>query len=219
MSSTANSSLTLSITSQNSHALQPNNNISRNSLLVRSLILSILSLFAIISLLDFVVWRIIHPLPPVFEVDSFCISTTPPKHSPLTSTAYDIQFGITNPNKKLSVLMDNFEILVFHGKNMISRERMRPVYLKKMTKESSNIPRDLPHLHGKMIKFKSIQWSKRGVNFDVKVKFQVRYMVWSWLPKRADVEISCRDLSVKFLTAEGKGDLMGGRRECSAHFQ
>ena len=66
---------------------------------------------------------------------------------------------------------------------------------------------------------KSIDWSKREVNFDVKINFRVKYLAWSWLSKRAGIEISCRDLSVRFLSAKGKWDLVtGGRRECSAHF-
>ncbi|XVE59638.1 hypothetical protein DITRI_Ditri05aG0062200 [Diplodiscus trichospermus] len=224
-SSTANSSL--NVTSQtlplHSHALQPSNNVSRNPILfVRRLCLSILSLFAIISLVHFIVWCIIHPVPPVFKVNSFCISSDPLKHSQLLSTGYyDIRFAIKNPNRKLSLVMDHSEILVYHGKNMVSKESMPPFYIKKMSEETrKNVPRDLlEYLHGKMLKLKSIEWSKREVSFDVKVNFRVKYLAWSWLPKRAYMEISCRDLRVTFLSAKGKWDLItAGRRECLAHF-
>ncbi|XWS73843.1 hypothetical protein CRYUN_Cryun02cG0164200 [Craigia yunnanensis] len=208
--STAISSFNIS-TSQSQHAnlstphsralQQPNNNNnSRSSLFVRRLIVTIVLLFVIIKVVNFIAWSILHPLPPVFELNSFNISISPP-NSPL-NTDYDIVFTIRNPNKKLSLLLDHFEILVFQGKTKVSSEQMptgQSVYLKKN-------PMDFP-VHGKVLKLKSFL---REVTFNVQVNFRTKFLASNWFSKRELMAVYCSDLNVRSLSAKRKG-------ECSIH--
>ncbi|KAK8503481.1 hypothetical protein V6N13_094688 [Hibiscus sabdariffa] len=77
------------------------------SLFVRRLIRTIVLLFVFINVVYFVAWLVLNPTPPVFQVNSFNIST---------SANYTIAFTVGNPNRKLSLLLDHFQVLVFQGK-------------------------------------------------------------------------------------------------------
>ncbi|OMO95655.1 hypothetical protein CCACVL1_05331 [Corchorus capsularis] len=203
---------------------QPSNNNNRNSsrrnyLFVHRLIVAILLLFVTVSVVNFIAWRTLNPIPPIFQVNSFHISsTTPFNSSTLNHTYYyRVVFAITNPNKKLKLFLDRFEVFVFHGKTKVSSQRMTlmPPDLSVYYPEK-NSPRDFP-VRGRMLMISNFLPNNKNevINFDVKMSFRIRFLAWNWLPKRESMRVHCSHLSVKLLSAKGKGDLIGGREQCS----
>ncbi|XVF05091.1 hypothetical protein REPUB_Repub05bG0141500 [Reevesia pubescens] len=167
--------------------LHPNNN-SRSYLFVRRLILAIVLLFVMINVVNFIAWRILHPLPPVFEVNSFNISISPPNSPP--STDYNITFTIRNPNKKLSLLLDHFEVPASPGKTKLLGES---VHLNKNPRNFSVCGRVL-----KRVTF---------LGEVIKVNFSTRFLAWNWYPKRESMVVKCS------VTAKKKEDFTGEIRK------
>ncbi|OMO83142.1 hypothetical protein COLO4_22671 [Corchorus olitorius] len=177
-------------------AYNNHNSSRRNYLLVHRLIVAILLLFVTDSVVSFIAWRILNPLPPVFQVNSFHISSS--NH---TYYYYRVVFAITNPNKKLKLFLDRFEVVVFHGKTKVSSERMTlmPPDLSVYYPEK-NSPRDFP-VRGRILMISNFLPNNKNevINFGVKMSFRIRFLAWNWLPKRESMRVYCSHLSVKLL--------------------
>ncbi|XP_022728716.1 uncharacterized protein LOC111284264 [Durio zibethinus] len=189
-----------------SRALQPTNNNSTSSLFVRRVIVAIVLLFVTIRTFNFIAWRILQPLPPVFEVNSFNISISHGPNSPPNTSYYDIAFTIRNPNMKLSLFMDHFKILVLQGKPKVSSDQWM------LTDESVHLSKNRMDFHA--LKLKGFVRIKKGVNFNVQVNLRTKFLAWNWLSHREFMVVYCRDLHVRFLSAKWKGSFTGEKGEC-----
>lgn len=208
-----------------SHASQPNE-ISQCSNFVRRLITALVLLFVLISVASCIAWLIVHPLRPVFTVDSFTVSNfSLSNNNDLRIKAdYHFVFSMKNPNKKVPLVIDNFEILLLYKKVTVLTKAwiMEAVHLEKMSQKnwSAEFSRDFGKpLHVREFNEIIKDWSKRAVSFNVKMKIKTRFTYGIWLTKRRHMEVSCISLVVEFFEPQGiNGKLRGaGAKACSVH--
>ncbi|KAA3455460.1 protein YLS9-like [Gossypium australe] len=117
----------------------------------------------------------------------------------ISDTNYTTAFTITNPNKKLTLLLDNFEVLI---KNVASRDQWMPTD-KSLCLNNNAMGRV----------FKNISFL--GNTFNVEVSLRTKFLAWNWLSKREFMMVCCRDLSVRFLSEKRTGNYSGEKGKCS----
>ncbi|KAB2065641.1 hypothetical protein ES319_A09G102900v1 [Gossypium barbadense] len=183
---------TASITSFNitpSSASSSSPSPSKRSLFVRRLIRTLVLLFVFLKVISFIAWRVLNPTPPVFELNSFNIS----------DTNYTTAFTITNPNKKLTLLLDKFEVVMFQGnrKNVASRDQWMPTDKSLCLNNNAMV---FFSVKGRV--FKKISFL--GNNFNVQVSLRTKFLAWNWL-----------DLSLRFLSEKRTGNYSGEKGKCS----
>ena len=124
--------------SPNSYSTQPST--SKDSAynnFLRRLIFVLLSFFVIITLVIYIAWLILKPLPPDFEVDSFTVSNFTVSGSQIRGK-YDIQVTLRNPNKKVDLYVEIFNIRVSYRRTRLSQntKASRLLFLEKSNQTS-----------------------------------------------------------------------------------
>ena len=105
----------------NSYSTQPSTSKdSANYNFLGRLIFVLLSFFVIITLVIYIAWLILKPLPPDFEVDSFTVSNFTVSGSQIRGK-YDIQVTLRNPNKKVDLYVEIFNIRVSYRRTRLSQ--------------------------------------------------------------------------------------------------
>ncbi|ESR37366.1 hypothetical protein CICLE_v10029940mg, partial [Citrus x clementina] len=162
-SSTANPQTAVHIQSS---ASQPHSN-SHSSYFVRRLIIALVLLFVLASVISSIAWLIVHPLPPVFTVNSFTVSNFTLLNSRVKGD-YELVISIKNPNTKASLSIDRSDdVCLMYDKSaaVIATAWMGPLYLEKMGQQSQS-PRFRSDfcgpLHaGEFNEMSNDYWSKR----------------------------------------------------------
>ncbi|KAK8596099.1 hypothetical protein V6N13_000752 [Hibiscus sabdariffa] len=168
-------------------------------LFVRRLIQTIVLLFVFINVVYFVAWLVLNPTPPAFQVNSFNIST---------NANYTIAFTVGNPNRKLSLLLDRFQVLVFQGK----RKAVGSLESMLLAADESLCLNKNPvefRVHGRVLKNAGFLGNQRELasNFNVKVNFRTKFLASNWFSKRDFMAVYCKDLAAVRFSSE--------KRKCS----
>ncbi|KAI9195327.1 hypothetical protein LWI28_013867 [Acer negundo] len=112
---------------------------SRRFSVLRRLILVLILLFAVITIINWTVWLILNPKPPVFTVNSLSLSNS--------KQILNLQLSINNPNKKITLFMDDLRVLVFYKDAVVSKgtsmNLKQPVCLEKMSVQSLSLLGDM----------------------------------------------------------------------------
>ncbi|XP_075635917.1 uncharacterized protein LOC142608099 [Castanea sativa] len=205
--------------SPNSSSTQPSTSKdSASHNFVSRLIFVLLSFFVIITLVIYIAWLILKPLPPDFEVDSFTVSNFTVSGSQIRGK-YDIQVTVRNPNKKLDFNVEIFDIRVNYRRTRLSQksEALRSLFLEKSNQTSvkaeldSNLSRyvrknDLENLGQDL--------SGGVICFDVRMPVTTSYTYGNWPRMERSMLVYCQNLKVTFSSSKLVGKLIDGREDC-----
>ena len=118
------------------HANQPNpypyayvqpNRASSSRAFVRSFILAMMVAFIVMGVTIFIVWLVLRPRIPEFQVESVSLTNFLASNSSSSITGnWNFRFSITNPNKKMSISYDVIQCLLFYNPEFISETRIPP---------------------------------------------------------------------------------------------
>ncbi|KAH9659591.1 Hydroxyproline-rich glycoprotein family protein [Citrus sinensis] len=221
-SSTANSQSAVHIQSS---ASQPHSN-SHSSYFVRRLIIALVLLFVLASVISSIAWLIVHPLPPVFTVNSFTVSNFTLLNSRVKGD-YELVVSIKNPNKKASLSIDRSDdVCLMYDKSaaVIATAWMGPLCLEKMgqQRQSPRFRSDFcgPLHAGEFNEMSNDYGSKRMVSFNVIMRIRVRFGYRILPTKQSLMKVSCTNLVAEFSAAKeihGKLKDTGGKNNCSVH--
>lgn len=185
---------------------------------VRRLIFVLLFFFVILTLVIYIAWLIIKPLPPNFEVDSFTVSNFTVSGSQIRGK-YDIQVTVRNPNKKIDFYVKIFDIRVNYRRTRLSQysETSRLLFLEKSNQTSvkaeldSNLSRyvrknDLENLGQNL--------SGGVICFDVRMPVSTTYTYGNWPRMERSMLVYCQNLRVTFSSSKLVGKLIDRRGDC-----
>ena len=205
--------------SPNSYSTQPST--SKDSAynnFLRRLIFVLLSFFIIITLVIYIAWLILKPLPPDFEVDSFTVSNFTVFGSQIRGK-YDIQVTVRNPNKKVDFNVEIFDIHVNYRRTRLSQnsEASRLLFLEKSNQTSvkaeldSNLSRyvrknDLENLGQNL--------SGGVICFDVRMPVSTTFISGNWPRIERSMLVYCKNLRVTFSSSKLVGKLIDRREDC-----
>ncbi|KAK2640815.1 hypothetical protein Ddye_022578 [Dipteronia dyeriana] len=180
----------------------------RRFLFFRRLILALILLFTVIAVLNWTVWLILNPQPPVFRVNSLSMSNSTLYDSQkILKANYNLELSINNPNKKISLFMDYFRVFIIYKTVDVSKDTSMktklPVCLETRRGQSLSLLGDM------VIAVGSSGWSRRST-VNVEMKVTIRFRAANLLTREKHMGVSCIDLGVEFINDRGK--------DCSLHF-
>ncbi|KAJ1407491.1 Late embryogenesis abundant protein [Sesbania bispinosa] len=187
--------------------------------LVRALTWTFVSLFLILTVIIAIAWYVLDPHEPRFRVNSLSVSNFSVSDSQLRGR-YEVELNITNPNKKVQVMVESFNVWVCYGSVGLSRtDVLQPIYLEEMRdkdvkvklrlKDSST---ELAHKAQDLVK----DWNRGIVNFDVKMVARIKFIAGIWPTREKFLDICCGNLDVGFVPIKDIGKLLGIGKDCHA---
>ncbi|RHN60424.1 putative Late embryogenesis abundant protein, LEA-14 [Medicago truncatula] len=186
---------------------------------VRRLTLTVVTIFVIFMAIIGIAWFVMHPHDPSFTVTSLSVSNFTVSDSQLTGV-FEAGLTITNKNKKIQLILDNFGVVILYGETVLSEaEVQQPILLVKMSNKSMKV--DLVTTNSAKFVHKVVQenlveeWNKGVVNFDVKMVVRVGFEAGIWPSKEKTLCVSCGDLDVEFYSTKDTGKLLGIGKNCN----
>jgi hypothetical protein len=181
---------------------------------IRRLTWTVVSVFVILMAVIGIAWFVMHPHDPSFAVTSRSVSNFTVSDSQITGM-YEVRLTVTNPNKKIQLILDDFNVVILYSEVVLSiAEVQQPILLVKMSNMSVNV--DLVMKSSvKLVQENLVkEWNKGVVNFDVKMVFRLRFEAGIWPSKEKILCVYCDDLDVKFYSPKETGKLLGIGKNC-----
>lgn len=205
-----------------SNATRPVGSRKRRPSFVPRLTLMVVMFFFILCLIIFIAWLVIHPLDPAIRLNSLSVSNITVSN-PQFAANYDIEFTVNNTNKKVNLFVDQVEVIVNYRKGLLSSTKIlgKREYLGKMSEARPwkvELGRDaVCSLKDRVFKDISDEWSKKIVNFNVKLSITAGFGIGVLPTKQRIMEFQCMNLTVEFFSTKGTGKLMSGGKDCLVH--
>lgn len=203
-----------------SNATRPVGSTKRRPSFVPRLTLMVVMFFFILCLIIFIAWLVIHPLDPAIRLNSLSVSNITVSN-PQFAANYDIEFTVNNTNKKVNLFVDQVEVIVNYRKGLLSSKILgKSEYLGKMSEARLKVElgRDaVCSLKDRVFKDISDEWSKKIVNFNVKLSITAGFEIGVLPTKQRIMEFQCMNLTVEFFSTKGTGKLMSGGKDCLVH--
>lgn len=161
------------------------------------------------------------PHKPHFRVSSISVSNFTVSDSELKGM-FEVELNITNPNKKIEMIVDRFSVSVFYRSVGLSRAIvLQPIYLKKSSDKDVKIKFILRNSSTKsayqVVSHDLVNdWNKGIVNFDVKMLARIVFEAGIWPSREKFLDIYCGNLDVGFVPIKKTGKLLGIGKECHA---
>lgn len=182
----------------------------------RQLTLTVVSLFVILMAIIGIAWLVMHPHDPGFRVASLSVSNFSVSDSYIIGK-YEVGLTITNPNKKIQVILDRFNVVVLHDEAMLSVAVVQqPVLLEKISNRSVKVELGIRKRESTKLVPENLvkDWNKGVVNFDVKMVVRVRFEAGIWPSRDKMLGVYCGDLDVEFYSPKDTGKLLGIGKDC-----
>ncbi|MCI07819.1 protein YLS9-like, partial [Trifolium medium] len=186
--------------------------------IVRRLTWTFVLLFLLLTVIIAIAWSVMDPHNPRFRVSSISVSNFTVSDSELKGT-FEIELNITNPNRKVEIMVDRFSVSVFYGSVGLSGATvLQPIYLKKSSDKDVKIKfssRDSStKLSHKVVSHDLVNdWNKGIVNFDVKMLARIVFEAGIWPSREKFLDIYCGNLDVGFVPIKDTGKLLGIGKE------
>ena len=203
----------------NSYSTQPSTSKdSANYNFLRRLIFVLLSFFVIITLVIYIAWLILKPLPPDFEVDSFMVSNFTVSGSQIRGK-YDIQVTLRNPNKKVDLYVEIFNIRVSYRRTRLSQntKASRLLFLEKSNQTSVKAELDSKlsrYLRKNDLENLGQNLSEGVICFDVRMPVSTTFTYGNWPRMERLMLVYCKNLRITFLSSKLVGKLVDRRENC-----
>lgn len=188
---------------------------------VRRLTWTFILLFLTLTVIIAIAWNVMDPHKPHFRVSSISVSNFTVSDSELKGM-FEVELNITNPNKKIEMIVDRFSVSVFYGSVGLSGAIvLQPIYLKKSSDQDVKIKFSLRNSSTKSA-YKAVShdlvndWNKGIVNFDVKMLARIVFEAGIWPSREKFLDIYCGNLDVGFVPIKDMGKLLGIGKECHA---
>lgn len=182
----------------------------------RDLTLIVVSIFVILMAIIGIAWLAMHPHDPFLEVISLSVTNFSVSDSELRGK-YELSLTITNPNKKVQLVLDSFNVGLLYGHVLLSEAagQQSPLFVNKMENKCVKVElaeRNSPEsvMHEDLVE----NWNKGVVKFNVKMGVRVRFEAGIWPSREQFLHAYCGDLNVGFSPKE-TGKLLGVGKDCN----
>ncbi|CAL5357222.1 unnamed protein product [Camellia sinensis] len=172
--------------------------------------------FIIAATIAFIVWLILRPRLPEFQVDSLSLSNFSLSSSSISAN-WDVGFTARNPNHKITLYYDDISATVFCGEQRLSDTAVGPFVqgTRNETTVRATFAANSAYVTKEVVDGINSDRSSRGiVNFNVEMKARVRYKAGAWRARQRFLRIFCQQLSVGVSKNSVGGTLIGGPRQC-----
>ncbi|KAJ1440747.1 Late embryogenesis abundant protein [Sesbania bispinosa] len=188
---------------------------SSNIFCVRYVTLTVVTIFVVFMAIIGIAWLVMDPHDPGFRVTSLSVSNFTVSDNSQVGGKYEVNLTITNPNEKIQVMVDRFNVLVLYGKVVLSVGVVQePLFVEKMRNKSVKVELVVSDSPKKVVPENLVKdWNKKVVNFNVKFVMRVRFEAGVWPSREKFMHVNCGDLDVAFFSAKDSGKLLGPQGE------
>lgn len=173
---------------------------------------------AVLILIAFVDWLVMHPKLPEFKVESATVPQLDLSRSELTAT-WDISILAINPSQKFRIHYDHVDASIVYGDRnyiRVGRTSLRPfvVNTRNQTRVDMKLVAVSEWVGDDVANEISDERSRGLVSFGVRLMTSVRFKCGLWLSKSRLMLITCDRVDFGFSPNNGIGTLTGQWREC-----
>ncbi|XP_059300316.1 NDR1/HIN1-like protein 10 [Lycium ferocissimum] len=163
----------------------------------------------------FVIWLIILPRVPEFQIDSLNISNLNLSNSLITAN-WDLHFTAKNPNKKITLYFDEIAAAIFYESLSIADTTVPPFFMDKRNETTQKVSFVASGAYVEKWAFDGMNKERAergGVGFNVRMVARVSYKAGAWRARRRYLRVYCGDLFVGVALNKSSGNLLGGPRK------
>ncbi|KAL6527931.1 hypothetical protein OROMI_029742 [Orobanche minor] len=192
----------------------------RRATCLRLIFAFVIGLVIIFGTVTFIVWLVLRPQLPEFQVDSFSISNFTLGNNSLIYFTSEIRLTARNPNKKMSIGYDHIEAAIFYKSESLSETTVPPFWQKTKNETSllasfaaagSFVDKSVAdRINGERLK-------NGNVGFNLRMLFRVRFEAKAWTRRRF-LKVLCGDLIVTIPSNGSRGALTRGSQQCRVGF-
>lgn len=190
----------------------------RRAAFLRYFLVAVIAFFVIIGTVLFIVWLVLRPRLPKFEVESVAVTNFSVSNaSQYVSGDWVVRFQVANPNKKMKISYTDIEAYLSYKTESLSETRLQP--FDQGTRNQTVVQASFAAADSYVD-----NWAVSGINADRAsgaVSFQVRLIALArfkagwWRARRRVIKVVCGNLAVGLSSNNGTGKLTGGARDCS----
>ncbi|KAK4375837.1 hypothetical protein RND71_006514 [Anisodus tanguticus] len=164
----------------------------------------------------FVIWLVILPRIPEFQVDSLTISNLNLSNSLITAN-WDLNFTARNPNRKITLYYDEIAAAIFYNSLSIADTTVPPFFMDKVNETAHKVSFVASGAYVEKWAFDGMgkeRTEKESVAFNVRMVARVSFKAGAWRARKRYLRVYCRDLLVGVSLNKSSGNLLGGSRQC-----
>ncbi|WCJ34202.1 hypothetical protein M5689_015521 [Euphorbia peplus] len=176
----------------------------------RGLVAGIIFFFLFLCIISIITWLILHPVVPIFHLNSFNVSDFKISPSPNFLTAnFVANITAINPNEKLVIeFYDVDAFIIYNGEYLLGASMGEPFNLKikenytmeLKTSAGNNISDDSDEFKSnEMRKIATDRSSSGKVRFELRIFFWGTFKSGHWWERNAMIKVFCEDLDIAFL--------------------
>ncbi|CAH2049773.1 unnamed protein product [Thlaspi arvense] len=187
---------------------------------LRRLFAILVATLIIAGTIVFIIWIVLRPRLPHFQVDSVTLSNFNLSSSSLITGNWDVRFTVRNPNHKLSLYYDNIDAFIYYKGESLAETTLPPFVQGKKNQTAMRATFAASSAYVDKWVVDDINGDKAkgaSVSFNARMLARIRYKSGLWARRRF-WRIYCGELPVS-LSANGTGGtLVGGTKECRVGF-
>ncbi|KAF3666628.1 hypothetical protein CQW23_15601 [Capsicum baccatum] len=195
---------------QNPYATQQRN------IFLRRVIAILIASTIITGTILFVIWLVILPRIPEFQVDSLSVSNLNLSNSLITAN-WDLHFTARNPNKKITLYYDEIAAAIFFESLSMADTTVPPFFMDKGNETGRKVSFVASGAYVEKWAFEGMgkERDEKGIiRFNVRMVARVSFKAGAWRARRRYLRVYCGDLSVGVSLNKSSGNLLGAERQC-----
>ncbi|XP_022752527.1 NDR1/HIN1-like protein 10 [Durio zibethinus] len=178
----------------------------------RRLFVAFAIFFIIFGTILLILWLVLRPRLPDFSLQSLSLSNFNASNQRV-SAAWNAQFQVSNPNKKLSISYGDIVSSVYHDDYFLTETRIGPFV--QGTRDVSTVEASYSvvdsFVDGKVVDAMNGERTRGGIKFNVRVVADVAFRYGGWRGRRRFLRVWCNDVALTGLS----GKMTGGPKKCS----
>ncbi|XP_009776258.1 NDR1/HIN1-like protein 26 [Nicotiana tabacum] len=194
----------------------PNPYASQRNTLLRRAIAIIVASTIITGTILFILWLLISPRIPEFQIDSLTISNLNLSNSLITAN-WDLHFTAKNPNKKMTLYYDEIAAAIFFDSLSVADTTVPPFFMDKGNETAQKVSFVASGAYVEKWAFDGMNKEKAqsgSIGFNVRMVARVGFKAGAWRARRRYLRVYCGVLSVGIGANKSSGNLLGGPRQC-----
>ncbi|KAG2670673.1 hypothetical protein I3843_14G096000 [Carya illinoinensis] len=185
----------------------------------RRFLTAMIVVFFLIGVSILILWLVLRPRLPAFQVDSLSVSnfSSGSNYSSSITGLWNVGFSVYNPNKKMSISYEEVQSLLFYKSELISQTRIPPFKQGKrnQTVIDASFSATATYVHRWVVNDISGDRAGGSVSFSVIVDARVQFRAGGWRARNRLLRVLCEGLSVGISSnSSGSGTLVGGAKDC-----
>ncbi|EPS67655.1 hypothetical protein M569_07117 [Genlisea aurea] len=158
-----------------------------------------IAVLIVFGTITFIVWLVLRPQMPQFQVDSLSISNFSLGSSSLISFTSAVRLTATNPNKKMKLEYDDIQAYIYYKTESLSQTSVPPFQqeTRNITSLTANFAAAGSFVDGFVVNGINGERANSGdVNFNFRMITRVAFEAKAWRARRRYLKVICADLIV-----------------------